>query len=57
MPVRRSVALDAHEVFLLDFGIAADQLLGDAAVLREHHQAGGVDVEPARRCEPAQVLG
>ena len=48
-------ALDAHQVLLLHLGVVADQLLGDAAVLREHQQPGRVDVEPSRRREAAQV--
>src|SRR5690606_23752509 len=36
------------EVFLLDARVGADQLPRDATVLREHEQAGGVDVEPSR---------
>src|SRR5665213_2746770 len=50
-------ALDAHQVFLLDCRVAADQVLGDAAVLREHDESGGIDVEAPRRCESAQVAG
>ena len=47
---------DAHEVFLLDLAVGADQLLGDTAVLRQHEQAHRVDVEPSRRNEASQVL-
>ena len=55
MPAASSVAFDAHEVFLLDFRVAADQPLGDAAVLREHDEPGRVDVEPSGGREAAQV--
>ena len=49
--------LDPHQILLLDAAAFADQLLGDAAVLRQHQQAGGVDVQPAGRCQAALVAG
>ena len=50
-------AFDAHQVFLLDLRVAADQALGDAAILREHDEPGGVDVQAAGGREAAQVRG
>jgi hypothetical protein len=38
-------AFDAHEIFLLDRGVLADQLFRDAAILRQHQQPRRVDVE------------
>src|SRR4029078_6767380 len=51
---RRERAFDAHEVFLLDLGVAPDQPSRDASVLGEDDEAGGVDIEPACGCETAQ---
>ncbi len=48
-------ALDAHQVLLLDRRVAADQVLGDAAVLREHDEPGRVDVQSPGGGEAAQV--
>jgi hypothetical protein len=46
----------AHQVLLLHARVLADQLAGDAAVLRQHQQAGGVDVQATGRREAAQLL-
>jgi hypothetical protein len=51
----RMHVLHAHQVFLLHTAVFADQQLGDAAVLRQHQQAGGIDVQPAGRRQAAQV--
>jgi hypothetical protein len=48
-------AFNPHQVFLLDLGVRADQPLRDAAILGEHDEARGIDIQAARRCEPAQV--
>ena len=50
-------ALHTHQVLFLDAGFVADQLFGDAAVLCQHQQPGGVDVEPAGRCQAAVLAG
>ncbi|MDT4841154.1 hypothetical protein FQZ97_749970 [compost metagenome] len=47
----------AHQVFLFNAAVLADELARDAAVLREHEQAHGVDVEPAAGREAAGVFG
>ena len=44
-----------HQIFLLDLRVLADQLLGDAAVLRQHQQAHRIDVEAPGRHQAAQV--
>ncbi len=41
----RYLARDAHEVFFVDRALTADDRAGDGAVLGEHQEAGGVDVE------------
>ena len=53
-----------HQVFLLHTRVFADQGAGHAAVLGQHQQAGGVDVEPPGRRQapavavvPARALG
>ena len=48
---------DAHEVLLFGTGLVAHQQLGDAPVLGEDQQAGGVDIEPAGRGQVAQMAG
>ena len=52
---RRELAADAHQVFLLDLAVVADQFFGNTAVLGKHQQAGRVDVEPTSRRQSAQV--
>ncbi len=47
----------AHQVFLLHQRVFADQQLGDAPVLRQHQQAGGIDVQPAGRRQAAGMAG
>ena len=54
-PGRRQRALDAHQIFLFDLRVVADQPLRDAAILREHDEPGGVDVEPAGGRKSAQL--
>jgi hypothetical protein len=54
--VRARVA-HAHQILLLDRAVFADQLAGHAAVLRQHQQAGRVDIQPTGRCEPSGVGG
>ena len=44
-----------HQVFLFHFGILADQLARDAAVLRQHEQAGRIDVKAPGGREAAQL--
>jgi hypothetical protein len=44
---RSKLALHPDEIFFLDSAVLADQLTRDTTVLREHQQAGRVDVEPA----------
>ena len=46
----------AHQVFLVDVRILANQLARDAAVLGQHQEADGVDVEPAGRRQSTQLL-
>jgi hypothetical protein len=46
----RAHGLHAHQVLLLHVRLVADQPLGDAPVLRQHQQPGGVDVEPPAAC-------
>lgn len=48
----RSTPRDAHQIFLLDIGILADQLAGNAPILREHEQARRVDIQPPGRRQP-----
>ena len=48
-------ALDAHQVFLLDARVLADEQLGDAAVLGQRQESGGVDVEAPGRGETLQL--
>ncbi len=48
--------LYAHEVLLVDIGVSADQLLCDALVLRQHEQAGGIDVEAAGGRDRMQMI-
>ena len=55
-PARVEFAFHAHEVFLLDLAVLADQLARDAPVLRHHQQADGIDVEPPRWRQAAQLL-
>ena len=45
----------AHEVFLFDRGVLADQLTSNAAVLREDEQSGRVDVQSSCRGQTSQV--
>ena len=52
--VRDHRAGDAHQVFLFDLAVLADQLLGDTAVPRQHQQAGRIDVEAPGRRQVAQ---
>src|SRR5579863_8168598 len=48
--VRRAFAVGhAHQVLLFDRRVDADQILRDAAVLRQHQKAGRIDVETSGR--------
>ena len=47
--------LDANQVFLFHHRIIADQLACDAAILGQDQQSGGIDVEPAGRCQTFQM--
>ncbi len=47
--------LDPHQIFFFNRRIVADQLPGDAAILGQHQQTGGVDVQPAGRCQASQM--
>jgi len=47
--------LHPHQVFLVDRGRLADQVLGDAAVLRQHQQAHRIDVQAPARHQAAQL--
>jgi hypothetical protein len=49
--------LHTDQVFLFHPRVLADQVARDAAILREHQQAGGIDVQPPGRCQAAQVAG
>ena len=39
-------AAHAHQIFFFAAAVFADKLLGDAAVLRQHQQSDGIDVQP-----------
>ena len=56
MPAACPLADDANQILLLDAVAFADQLLGDAAILREHQEADRIDVEAAGGNEALQVL-
>ena len=47
----------AHQVLLFNAAVFTNEGAGHAAVLREHEQAHGVDVEPAAGRQAAGVLG
>jgi hypothetical protein len=47
----------AHQVFLFHHRVFADELARHAAVLCEHQQADGVDVEPPGRRQATQLRG
>ena len=47
----------AHQVFLFDGRVFADQLARNAAVLRQHQQSGRVDVQPACRHQALELTG
>src|SRR6185436_2327139 len=49
-------AVHAHQVFFLDRRVLADQQFGNASILGEHQQAGGIDVETAGRRQPPEVF-
>src|SRR5690606_41834504 len=50
-------AFDADEVFLVELRIRPDELAGNAAVLGQHQQAGGADVQAAGGREGSQLTG
>ena len=45
----------AHQVFLFHLGVFADQLTRHAAVLRQHQQTGGIDVQASGGGQAAQM--
>ena len=44
-----------HQIFLVGGAVRADQLAGNAPVLRQHQQAGGVDIQPPGGRQPPQL--
>src|SRR5690606_33532946 len=54
---RAQLALDAHEVFLVDLGFFADQRARNASVLRQDEETLRIDIQPAGGRQAAQVRG
>ena len=48
---------NAHQIFFIDSAVFTNELPSYAAILCEHEQARGVDIEPPGRSQAAQLAG
>src|SRR5690349_17881195 len=44
--MRRYLSLYAHQIFFLDTRLRANQLPGNASILRKNHQSPRIDIQP-----------